>query len=62
VVLENSPARIKLALAEPTPYLIEEIRNIVRSGKSVDFCMANPHEVVSCLSLLDDPFSLTGNR
>ncbi|MGE5252401.1 MAG: hypothetical protein ACM3N7_00450 [Planctomycetaceae bacterium] len=62
VVLENSPARIKLALAEPTHYNIEEIRKAVPFGKTVEFFLANPYEVDSCLRRKFDPFSLTRYR
>jgi len=62
VVLENSPARIKLALAEPTHYLLEEIQKAVPVGKSVEFYLANPYEVDSCLRKKFDPYSLTGYR
>jgi hypothetical protein len=62
VVLENSPARIKLALAEPTHYNIEEIRKAVPFGKTVEFFLANPYEVDSCLRKKFDPFSLTRYR
>jgi hypothetical protein len=62
VVLENSPARIKLALAEPTHYNIEEIRKAVPFGKTVEFYLANPYEVDSCLRRKFDPFSLTRYR
>ena len=62
VVLENSPGRIKLALAEPTHYNIEEIRNAVPFGKSVEFYLANPYEVDSCLRKKFDPFSMTRYR
>jgi hypothetical protein len=62
VVLENSPARIKLALAEPTHYNIEEIRKAVPFGKTVEFYLANPYEVDSCLRKKFDPFSITRYR
>lgn len=62
VVLENSPARIKLALAEPTHYSIEEIRKAVPFGKTVEFYLANPYEVDSCLRKKFDPFSMTRYR
>jgi hypothetical protein len=62
VVLENSPARIKLALAEPTHYILEEIQKAVPFGKSVEFYLANPYEVDSCLRKKFDPYSITRYR
>jgi len=62
VVLENSPARMKLALAEPTHFSIEEIRKAVPFGKTVEFYLANPYEVDSCLRKKFDPFSMTRYR
>jgi len=59
VVLENTQARIKLALAEPTQFLLEEIQKALPPGKSIEFFLANPYEVDSCLRKKFDPFSLT---
>ena len=49
VVLEESVTRIKLALAEPDPLVMDELRRAFPSGKSVEFCLADPHEIVDCL-------------
>jgi hypothetical protein len=62
VVLENTPARIKLALAEPTHYTVEEIEKALPFGKVVEFYLANPHEVETCLRKKFDPFALTRYR
>ena len=62
VVMENSPARIKLALAEPTHSILEEIQKAMPYGKSVEFYLANPQEVDSCLRRKFDPFSMTRYR
>jgi len=62
VVLENTPARIKLALAEPTHYTVEEIEKALPFGKVVEFYLANPNEVDSCLRKKFDPFALTRYR
>ncbi len=62
VVLENTPGRIKLALAEPTQYTVEEVQKALPFGKTVEFYLANPYEVESCLRKQFDPFSLTRYR
>jgi MshEN domain len=62
VVLENTPSRIKLALAEPTHRILEEVQKAVPFGKTVEFYLANPYEVDSCLRKKFDPFSVTRYR
>ncbi len=49
VVLEEKVTGIKLALAEPDPLLMDELRRAFPSGKSVEFCLANRFEIVDCL-------------
>jgi hypothetical protein len=49
VVLKESVTGIKLALAEPDPLVMDELRRAFPSGKSVEFCLADPHEIVGCL-------------
>lgn len=62
VVLENTDTKIKLALAEPTPYTMEEIQRAFPCGKIVEFYLANPYEVDTCLRKKFDPFALTRYR
>ena len=49
VVLENSPYKIKLAIAEPTHHLLDDIRRILPANKNVEFYLANLLEVENCL-------------
>jgi len=49
VVLEDNVTGIKLALAEPDPLVMDEIRRAFRSGKSVEFCLAGRFEIDDCL-------------
>jgi hypothetical protein len=49
VVLENSAKIVKLALAEPTVYLIEELRKALPAGKSIEFYLASASQIKSCL-------------
>ena len=62
VVLENSRDKIKLALAEPTNYILEEIRKNFPASKNVEFCLASPSEIENCLKNYSDPFSLNSYR
>ena len=62
VVLENSRDKIKLALAEPTNYILEEIRKNFPASKNVEFCLASPSEIENCLKNFSDPFSMNSYR
>jgi hypothetical protein len=59
IVLENSPTTIKLALAKPTSNIIEDLKKILPVGKKIEFYLANPYEIETCLKRMFDPFSLT---
>jgi hypothetical protein len=62
VVLENTPTRIKLALGEPSPYIMEDIQRALPFGKTAEFYLANPQEIDSCLRKKFDPFALSRYR
>ena len=49
VVLENTAKTLKVALAEPTMVLMEELRKTLRTGKSIEFYLASANEIKSCL-------------
>jgi len=49
VVLEDYDKGIKLALAEPDPFIMDELRRAFPSGKSVEFCLADRSEINDCL-------------
>jgi hypothetical protein len=49
VVLEDYGTGIKLALAEPDPLVMDELRRSFPSGKSVEFCLADRFEIDGCL-------------
>jgi hypothetical protein len=49
VVLEDYVTGIKLALAEPDPLVMDELRRAFPSGKSVEFCLADRFEIEDCL-------------
>ena len=62
VVVENKPNRIVLALAEPNPFILEEIERSIPSGKNVMFCIAKAVEIEDCLNRKYDPFFGAGYR
>ncbi len=59
IVLENTPGRVNIALAEPTHSLLEEIQKAVSQGKTLEFYLASPYEVDSCLRKKFGPLSVT---
>jgi len=59
VVLENNTSMIKLALAEPTFYIMEELKKALPIGKRIEFYVANPFEIQSYLKKID-PFNQMG--
>ena len=62
VVLENDSTRIRLALAEPNPWLMDELKRLFPPGKRVEFYLANPLEMGFCLRQKFDPFLLSNYR
>lgn len=47
---------VKLALAEPDPLILEELKKTFRR-KEITFYLANPFELEGCYRLYLDPFS-----
>jgi DNA-binding transcriptional MerR regulator len=62
VVLENSASTIKLALAEPSIYRMEELRKALPLGKRVEFYLANPYDIETCLKKKTGSTSLTPDQ
>lgn len=56
VVLENHSTKIRLALGEPNTLLMDELRRAFPPGKTVEFYLADPLEMVHCLKRRSDPF------
>ena len=56
VVLENDVGKIRLALAEPNPLVMDELRRAFPPGKRVEFYLANPMEMDFCRRQKFDPF------
>jgi hypothetical protein len=62
IVLENSPDKIKLALAEPTKYIMDELRRTIPPKKKIEFYQANPEEVRICFKKYYNPFGINKYR
>jgi type IV pilus assembly protein PilB len=62
VVLGNYPKKIKLALAEPNPLTMDELRRSLPPGKEIEFYLAHPFEMDRCLRMKSDPFALSYYR
>ncbi len=56
IVVRYNEDEIKLALAEPNPLILEELKKLFRS-KKVNFYLANPFEVERSLRRYSDPYS-----
>ena len=55
MVLENSATKIRLALSEPSAFLMDELRRIFPSRKRVEFYLAYHHAMDYCLKGKSDP-------
>ena len=55
IVLENGANTIKLALAEPSIYIMEELKKALPLGKRIEFYLANPFEIETCLKRIPRP-------
>ncbi len=62
LVLENDFRKIRIVLAEPIPFRMDEIRRAFPAGKLVEFCLADPLEINYCLRKEFDPFVLSHYR
>ena len=52
LVLDNSPNNTKLVLAEPSIQIVEELRKLFPSGKTVEFYLTSHHEIDQCFRVL----------
>ena len=59
VVLEDSAHATKIAMAEPTLSTMEGLRKALLPWKKIEFYLASPYEIESCLKRKYDPFSIT---
>jgi hypothetical protein len=52
IVLENNATKVKLALSEPAFYIMEDLRKGLPVGKRIEFYLADPYEIQTCLEEL----------
>jgi hypothetical protein len=52
VVLQNENGKIRLAISEPNLFFMEELQKFSPMGKRIEFCLAEPEEIPSCLEKL----------
>jgi len=57
IVFSDSDTQVKLALAEPTVLIMEELKKVFAPRKEIKFYLANPFEVESRLQKCCDPYS-----
>jgi hypothetical protein len=56
LVLADYETEVKLAVSEPDPIILEELKKTFR-GKEIKFYLANPFELERCYRLYLDPYS-----
>ncbi len=56
LVVAEYETEIKLAMAEPNPSILEELRKAFR-GKKIHFFLANPLELEECFRVYRDPYA-----
>jgi hypothetical protein len=56
VVVGDNENEVKLALAEPNPLILEDLKKLF-GRKKVKFYLANPFELEKCLRRYSDPYS-----
>jgi len=62
LVLENDSTKVRFAVAEPNPFIMEELKKAFPPGKRVEFYLASPAEIDFCLKQKFDPFSFSYYR
>jgi hypothetical protein len=58
IVLENTATTIRMALAEPTMYVMEKIHRLLPPEKAVEFYLASHSEIALCLEKIFESFIL----
>jgi hypothetical protein len=62
VVLGNYPEKIKLGLADPNIFVMDELKRAYPPGKRVEFYLAHLFEMDYCLMIKFDPFVVSHYR
>jgi len=58
IVMESNSRVLKIVLAEPTFYIMEELKKGLPIGKRIEFYVASPYEIKACLGRFE-PFIRT---
>ena len=56
LVLADYGTEVTLALAEPNPLILEELKKTFKNREKINFYLANPFEMERCYRLYLDPF------
>ena len=62
LVLSSTESSVRVALAEPTRHLMEEIRKALPASKKVVFCLVHPERIEFQLRKIMDPFAVNQFR
>jgi hypothetical protein len=62
LILADYGTEVTLALAEPDPLILEELKKTLKNKEKVNFYLANPFEMERCYRLYLDPFSMNFYR
>jgi hypothetical protein len=57
LVLADYGTELTVALAEPDPLILEELKKTFKKKERINFYLANPFEMERCYRLYLDPFS-----
>ncbi len=57
IVWEDNATTVKVVLGEPTQKIMEDLEKVFAQEKNIEFYLAHPYEVDSCLIRMFDPFS-----
>jgi hypothetical protein len=60
VVLNNSPLKVTVAMADPHLMIFEKIEKAMPKGKYIIFCIARASEIETCLDEKYDPYPYIG--
>ena len=61
LILAERETEVNLALADPNPLIVDELKKIFKL-KKINFFLANPFEIESCFRMYSDPYASTFYR
>jgi hypothetical protein len=62
LILADHGTEVTMALAEPDPLILEELKKAFKNKEKINFYLANPFEVERCYGSPPDPFCVNFNR